>query len=85
MTINPLTTTPLSKTFAKHYTIDMLRDEARQLVEGGIVSRQQPIFTICGFIAAREWPFIESELARHDYLLRDRIADLINHEIWQTD
>jgi len=80
-----MTTTSLPKTFAKHYTIDMLRDEARQLVEGGVVSRQQPIFTICGFIAAREWPSIESELARHDYLLRDRIGDLINHETWGND
>lgn len=80
-----MTTTPIPKTFARHYTIDMLRDEARQLVEGGVVSRQQPIFTICGFIAAREWPFIESELARHDYLLRNRIGDLINHETWGND
>jgi hypothetical protein len=80
-----MTTTPLPKTVAKHYTIDMLRDEARQLVEGGIVSRQQPIFTLCGFIAAREWPFIEAELAQHDYLLRDRIADLINYETWGND
>lgn len=80
-----MTITPLPKTLAKHYTIEMLRDEAKQLVEGGVVSRQQPIFTICGFIAAREWPLIESELARHDYLLRDRIGDLINHETWPND
>lgn len=80
-----MTTTTLPKAFAKHYTIDMLRDEAKQLVEGGVVSRRQPIFTICGFIAAREWPLIESELAKHDYLLRDRIGDLINHETWDSD
>lgn len=80
-----MTTTSLPKVFAKHYTIDMLRDEAKQLVEGGVVTRQQPIFTICGFIAAREWPFIETELAKHDYLLRDRIGDLINHETWSND
>lgn len=80
-----MTTTPLPKSFAKHYTIDMLRDEARQLVESGVVSRQQPIFTICGYIAAREWPFIESELAQNDYLLRDRIGDLISHEDWSDD
>lgn len=80
-----MTATPLPKPLSRHYTIDMLRDEARQLVEGGMVSRQQPIFTICGFIAAREWPFIESELAENDYLLRDRISDLINHEIWRSD
>lgn len=80
-----MTTTSLPKACTKHYTIDMLRDEAKQLVESGIVSRQQPIFTICGFIAAREWPLIESELATHDYLLRDRIGDLINHETWRND
>jgi len=77
--------TPLPKACVKHYTIDMLRDEAKQLVEGGVVSRQQPIFTICGFIAAREWPLIELELAKHDYLLHDRIGDLINHEVWRND
>jgi hypothetical protein len=50
-----------------------------------VVTRQQPIFTICGFIAAREWPYIEDELAKHDYLLRDRIGDLINSETWRND
>ncbi|HIK46512.1 MAG TPA: DUF4327 family protein [Leptolyngbyaceae cyanobacterium M65_K2018_010] len=61
----------LPKTCAKHYTIEMIRDEAKQLVESGLISRQQPIFTLCGYIAAREWPLIESELEQYDYLLRD--------------
>ena len=77
--------TPSPKVSTHHYTIDMLRDEARQLVEGGIVSRQQPIFTICAYIAAREWPFIETELEEHDYLLRDRIIDLVGREDWEND
>jgi hypothetical protein len=77
--------TPISKVSSNHYTIDMLREEARQLVEGGIVSRQQPIFTICAHIAAREWPFVETELEEHDYLLRDRIGDLLEHEVWDND
>ena len=80
-----MTMTPMPPSVAKHYTIDMLRNEAKQLVEGGIVSRQQPIFTMCGFIAAREWPFIEAELEKYEYLLRDRIGDLINYETWSND
>jgi len=70
---------------AHHYTIDMLCDEARQLVESGVIGRQQPIFALCGYIAAREWPLIEAELERHDYLLRDRICELICREEWQND
>jgi hypothetical protein len=77
--------TSIAKVPANHYTIDMLREEARQLVEGGIVSRQQPIFTICAYIAAREWPLVEAELEEHDYLLRDRISDLLGQETWEND
>jgi uncharacterized protein YqgQ len=82
-----MTTTPATmiKIGAQHYTIDMIRDEAQQLVESGMLSRQQPIFTLCGYIAAREWPLIESELEQYDYLLRDRIGDLLTCEIWSDD
>lgn len=80
-----MTTTTVSQIFAQHYTIDMLRDEAQQLVESGMVSRQQPIFTLCGYIAAREWPLIEAELEQNDYFLRDCIGDLLNHEVWSND
>jgi hypothetical protein len=89
MTTTPLTTAlpqpTLSKTAAAHYTIEMIRDEARQLIEGGLVSRHQPIFTLCGYIAAREWPLIESELEQYDYLLRDCIGDLFTCERWSED
>lgn len=84
-----MTTTPfrktLAKTVAEHYTIEMVRDEARQLIESGLVSRQQPIFTLCGYIAAREWSLIEAELEQYDYLLRDCIADLFPCETWYED
>jgi hypothetical protein len=45
-----------------HYSIDVIRDEARQLVQQGVVSRQQPIYTLCRHIPAREWVMVESEL-----------------------
>jgi len=67
------------------YSIDTLKDEARQLIETGIVSRQQSIYTLCKYIPAREWVEIECELERCDYLLRDPIGDLISYDNWEND
>ncbi|HEY9761545.1 MAG TPA: DUF4327 family protein [Trichocoleus sp.] len=77
--------TALDNIFSKQYSIAMLRDEARQLVERGMVSQQQPIFTLCNYISAREWPYVELELERNDFLLRDRLIDLIGQEQWSED
>jgi len=49
-----------------------------------VVSRQQPIYT-CQYIPPREWVCIESELEKRDFLLRDRIGDLIGSEEWDND
>jgi len=68
-----------------HYSLDVIRDEARQLVQKGMVSRQQPIYTLCQYIPAREWVCIEDELEQCDFLLRDRIADLLGQEEWDND
>lgn len=67
------------------YSLDVIQDEARQLVQKGAVSRQQPIYTLCQYIPAREWVCIECELEKCDFLLRDRIADLIGREEWDND
>jgi len=67
------------------YSLDIIQDEARQLVQKGLVSRQQPIYILCQYIPAREWSCIESELERCDFLLRDRIGDLLGHEEWEND
>ena len=67
------------------YSLDTLKEEARQLVETGIVSRQQSIYTLCKYIPAREWVTIECELERCDYLLRDPIGDLISYDSWEND
>jgi hypothetical protein len=68
-----------------HYSLDVIRDEARQLVQKGMISRQQPIYTLCQYIPAREWVCIEDELEQCDFLLRDRIADLLGQEEWDND
>ncbi len=67
------------------YSLDVIQDEARQLVQRGVVSRQQPIYTLCQYIPAREWACIEGELEKCDFLLRDRIGDLISREDWEND
>jgi hypothetical protein len=67
------------------YSIQTIKDEARHLVEKGVISRQQPIYTLCEYIPAREWVCIECELDKCDFLLRDRIGDLIASEVWDDD
>jgi uncharacterized protein YqgQ len=70
---------------AVRYSIEMIRDEVRQLVDKGVVTRCQPIYVLCKYIPAREWVEIELELERHDYLLRDRLGDLLCQERWESD
>lgn len=67
------------------YSIDVIRDEARQLIETGLVSRQQSIYSLCKYIPAREWVKVECQLERADYLLRDPIGDLVSYDRWEND
>ena len=68
-----------------HYSIDTIRDEVRQMVERRVINRSQPLYVLCEFLPAREWVSIECELERCDYLLRDRIGDLVGAEQWDSD
>jgi hypothetical protein len=67
------------------YPLSIIKDEARQLVQRGLVSRNQPIYILCQYIPAREWACIETELERCNFLLRDRIGDLMGREDWEND
>ncbi len=78
-------TTTASPSFSIRYSIETLKDEARQLIETGIVNRQQSIYTLCKYIPAREWGKLECELERYDYLLRDSIGDLVSYDNWESD
>lgn len=79
-----LTTLPPSPP-STNYTISMIKDEVRQLVESGTISRHQPLYVLCEFIPPREWVCVESELERCEYLLRDQVGDLIASECWDSD
>lgn len=67
------------------YTIDTIKDEARHLVDSGVVNRQQPIYILCQFIPPREWICVECELEQNDFLPRDPIIDLLDSEEWKDD
>jgi Domain of unknown function (DUF4327) len=67
------------------YPLSIIKDEARQLVQKGLVGRNQPIYILCQYIPAREWACIETELERCNFLLRDRIGDLMGREDWEND
>lgn len=67
------------------YSLSAIQDEARELVQRGEISRQQPIYVLCKYIPAREWNYVEFELESNEYLLRDRIGDLLGREQWEND
>jgi len=67
------------------YDINVIKDEARSLVETGRISRKQPIYSLCKYIPAREWSYVETTLENNNFLLRDRICDLIGYEVWNND
>ncbi len=67
------------------YSIAVIRDEVRQLVQQGMIRRNQSIHALCQYIPEQEWKSVELELEANDFLLRDRIADLIPNERWDND
>lgn len=72
-------------TYKNIYNLDMLRDEARELVRQGRINRQEPIYALCRYISDREWECIEIDLADSEFLMRDHIIDLLSHERWEED
>lgn len=66
------------------YSIEAIKDEARQLISQGLVAREQPIYTLCQYIPARKWVCIECELEKNNLLLRDPIIDLLGREGWEV-
>ncbi len=75
----------LNKVKSVHYSLDMIREEVRYLVNKGVVSRNQRIYNLCQYIPARDWNCMEMELEQEDFLLHDRISDLLGREEWAND
>ncbi|MBD2356057.1 DUF4327 family protein [Tolypothrix sp. FACHB-123] len=70
---------------AVKYDLDVLREEARYLVKKGSVKRNEPIYALCKFIPGRDWVCVELELEKNEFLLRDKIIDLLANETWNED
>ena len=70
---------------ANLYTIDLIRADVRKWVNLGLVARCQPIYSLSSLIPSREWKSFQRELELNDYLLRDRVGDLIPQERWDND
>ncbi|RCJ15154.1 hypothetical protein A6S26_07395 [Nostoc sp. ATCC 43529] len=67
------------------YDITLIKEEALELVKKRLVNRQQQIYTLCKYIPHRDWLNFELELEKNEFLLRDRIIDLLEHESWDED
>ena len=51
----------------------------------GVIALDQPLRILFEYLPAKQWNTIECELERHDYLLRDRIIDLVGKVDWDGD
>ncbi|EHC08883.1 DUF4327 family protein [Fischerella thermalis] len=67
------------------YDIEVIREEARELVKKGLIRRDEPIYALCRYIPGRDWVCVELELEKNEFLLRDKIIDLLGREDWNED
>jgi hypothetical protein len=67
------------------YDLEVIKEEARELVKKGAIRRNEPIYALCRFIPGRDWVCVELELEKNEFLLRDKIIDLLGREDWDED
>ena len=75
----------LSTTSISRYSLATIREEAINLLQTGVITSNQPLRILFEYLPARQWNSIELELERHDFLLRDRIIDLVGVINWDSD
>ncbi|MGF1587661.1 MAG: DUF4327 family protein [Pleurocapsa sp.] len=75
----------ISTTSTKRYSIATIREEAINLVQIGAIALDRPLRVLFEYLPIQQWNIIEYELERHDYLLRDRIIDLVGKISWESD
>ena len=69
----------------ERYSINAIREEAINLLENGLIALNQPLRILFEYLPAKQWNTIECELEQYDYLLRDRIIDLVGEVSWESD
>ena len=60
-----------------HYSIDLIREAAQELVEKGLLSGEQPIYTLCQYIPMIHWTEVERELELNEFMFSDSLRDLL--------
>ena len=75
----------LSTTSISRYSLATIREEAINLLQTGVITSNQPLRILFEYLPAQQWNSIELELERHDFLLRDRIIDLVGVINWDSD
>ena len=75
----------ISTASSKRYPIAAIREEATNLVQNGVIALDRPIRILFEYFPAPQWNTIEYELEKHDYLMRDRIIDLVGKIDWAND
>lgn len=76
--------TSVTRTYSP-LNLQLIADEARQLVEKGTIDRRQSLYVLCRYFPPREWIAVETELEFNGFLMRDLITDLIGDEQWTDD
>jgi len=66
-------------------SLNTIKEKAKQLVEKRIISPQQQIYCLCQYIPACEWLELQKILELNEFLIRDRIIDLLAQEKWFHD
>lgn len=69
----------------REYALCDVRDEVKALLSQGAIGRQHRIYSLCAFFNYRDWLNIERILEANDFLLRDRVLDLVGQEHWIND
>ncbi|BAZ46307.1 hypothetical protein NIES4102_33370 [Chondrocystis sp. NIES-4102] len=75
----------ISTASSKRYSLKSIQEEAHSLVEIGLITVDQPLRILFEYMPAKQWHRIEWELEKNDFLLRDRIIDLIGKLEWEDD
>ncbi len=70
---------------ATRYGVEAIQEEAKRLVQSGVVRRSEPIDHLRAFFPDREWIGIAEELLIQDFQFSDRICDLLGCEEWNED
>ncbi len=67
------------------FAVEAIQDEARRLVQAGVLRRSATIAHLKSFFPDREWPDVARELELCDYSFTDPVCDLLGHEEWSED